>query len=468
MFFRKYKTELFIFCAAIISQLIFLFIFIHLSGQPQILSGDGREYYTLGQNLLEHGQFRLSLGVGSLPESLRTPLYPLFIALCLSAVHQIWFISLIQIILSALIALVLYQLSRFLLTGRWQILPVILYLANPYTWFTSAWVMSEILYTLFFILSIYFLFKYLHVHRLLLLAFSILLLALTVLVRPVSFYLFFLYFLFIVIYQIFSHNNWRCITRSVILFIATCLLLIFPWCYRNYQVFNSFQLSSVQNYNLYFYNARLLYATVNGLDKDSAEELLNQRAANDLAPLALANKINYADWRRSLLAASYYKNQALMIFKSHILSYVRLHLVGTLPFFFDSGWRDVLAALNIDVGQPKSLTLLLTQSDFLGIWNNITQNFVYFTIFVLGKLYYLLMFILAFLAVFFVPRRIRLYTVIIYLLILYFAAVSSPVANARYRYPVEPLILLVATMGLSSLSKGRLPDQSSGVNIKTS
>ncbi|KKS39645.1 MAG: hypothetical protein UV02_C0060G0009, partial [Candidatus Kuenenbacteria bacterium GW2011_GWA2_42_15] len=40
---------------------------------------------------------------------------------------------------------------------------------------------------------------------------------------------------------------------------------------------------------------------------------------------------------------------------------------------------------------------------------------------------------------------------IIYFLILYFAVVSSPVANARFRYPVEPLMLITATVAISAM-----------------
>ncbi|HOZ36494.1 MAG TPA: glycosyltransferase family 39 protein [bacterium] len=462
------KKELIIFFFALIIQSIFLIIFIHLAGEQQILSGDGREYYTLGKNLLTTGQFRLSLAPAGLPESLRTPFYPLFLAFCLFLINQIWFISLMQIFISGLIAVLLYRLSRLFLTGRWQLLPVILYLANPYTWLTSVLAMSEVLYTLFFLLAVYSLFRYLQKNAWSPLVASVFWLAVSILVRPVSYYLFFCYFIFLVIYQIIRSKNSRAIIYIVLIFFTAWSLFIFSWSWRNYRSFDRFQISSIQNYNLYFYNARLAYATVNGIAKDGAKDILRQRAAADLSPLALARNINYEDWRRSLFATDYYQQQAMTILKPHIFSYAKLHFIGTLPFFFDAGWRDVFATLNIDIGQSQSLTLFLTHGDLSAIWHNITQNAVYFLVFALGKIYYLLIFILVLSAGFWAPRRDRLSIWIIYFLILYFATVSSLVANARYRYPVEPLMLIVAVISLANIfsSIGPLSNPSPNAKIK--
>ena len=445
------KVEFLIIVATLTVQLLFLIIFIHFAGEQKIISNDGLEYYTLGKNLLTEGKFSLFTGDGHLMESLRTPLYPLFITLTLFILDKIWFISLLQIILSGFIAVIIYRLSAFFLPGRWLLLPVVLYLSNPYTWFASVLAMTEVLYTVFSLLAVYFLFRYLQNFDWKTLAVSVFLLAASILIRPVSFYLFFGYGLFIATYLTAKFKSYRQTIGCVLIFLSAWLIFVLPWSWRNYELFGRFEISSIQNYNLYFYNARLFYAGVNNLSKDETILTFRNKAKDHFSPRALIVGVSYDDYRRSLLASEYYNHEALGILAPHIFSYARLHLIGMVPFFTDAGWRDLLSALNVDIGQAQSLTLLLTQGKFSAIWENITQTPLYFSIFILGKIYYALILVLILAAFFLVPRRQRFWILIIYFLILYFAVVSSPVANARFRYPVEPLMLITATVAISAM-----------------
>ena len=211
------KVEFLIIVATLTVQLLFLIIFIHFAGEQKIISNDGLEYYTLGKNLLTEGKFSLFTGDGHLMESLRTPLYPLFITLTLFILDKIWFISLLQIILSGFIAVIIYRLSAFFLPGRWLLLPVVLYLSNPYTWFASVLAMTEVLYTVFSLLAVYFLFRYLQNFDWKTLAVSVFLLAASILIRPVSFYLFFGYGLFMAVvlkFPVFKITIFTFITRA--------------------------------------------------------------------------------------------------------------------------------------------------------------------------------------------------------------------------------------------------------------
>ncbi len=108
---------------------------------------DSREYYQLAMNLAHHGRFSQSESPPLVPDTWRTPGYPLFLAFCLlpgdnSSLELIvvqQFLNLINTLLLAFMAQKYMSTRRALLVG-------LLFVFEPYHHFYSLWLMPTTLF----------------------------------------------------------------------------------------------------------------------------------------------------------------------------------------------------------------------------------------------------------------------------------------------------------------------------------
>ena len=445
------KKIIYLFVFSLIIQIIFLLLFLNTAGELALTTGDGAKYLSLAKNLLNRHQFILYDQPDILPQSFRTPLYPLFVAGCLAITSKLWFISVIQILITCFNVFLIYKISLLFLNKKWALVPSILFILNPFVLYSSVIIMSEVLFLLFFLLSIYYLISYLKNQDYKKIIPIFLFLAISTLIRPVSYYLLVVFLIAIIIILIKQKINYKKIAITLVLAILSWAIIITPWMYRNYKIFNSFSLASVQNYNLYFYNARLLYSKTNNRSKDKVEADFWKKTESDLTPAAANRQVSTYSYIKSLYAGSYLKDKAFSIIFNHPFTYANIHLIGSASFFFDAGWRNVADVFRLNIGQPKNLSLLLSQYKYKLIFSNITQNSIYFILFSIEKIYYFIIFILAILGIIKSPKDKRIYFLLLIGLILYFSLTSGPVASARYRYPIEPFILILSVWGLSGL-----------------
>lgn len=121
---------------------------------------DEIDYQMLAENILNHHEF--SYGVGQ-PHALRPPLYPIF----LSAIYFITggvhlnAIRIIQIIFSLGIIIILYLLGKSLFDKRIGILASFIFAVYPSFIFFTHLLLTEVLFTFFLILFVYFFLNFL-------------------------------------------------------------------------------------------------------------------------------------------------------------------------------------------------------------------------------------------------------------------------------------------------------------------
>jgi len=440
------------------------------SGAAALTRPDTQSYLLPGRNLLLHGAF----ATNGLPELLRTPGYPLFLAL--ATLTGPIAASLIQILLSVLsVALVARLASQVFATGptaggsaaqwdtaavrsprRRQLAPpqvaqaaigptaggagaAWIFAFEPLSVLYSILLLPETLFLFLFLLSLERLTQFLRTQNLRTLAFAGLALAAATFVRPVTYYL----PIPLALGLSFALRHAPSLRVKAP---AVLLLTVLPWL-ALWQLRNRIEtgfpgFSAIPTQNLYFYTA----AEVTGrLQHQSLAEVQNQLGyTSDQNFLALHPES--ARWTQSQRIA-FMQAAALCTLRSHPATALHAYLAGSLRTAFNPGAAVLLSLFNAPIHEsvfarerdqgPLSAWLWLARDHPLQ-----TALMAAFTIF-LAALY-------AFAVCGAIRSPAPRSTLCLLLGVsLYFLAVSGGAAGiARLRLPVMPVLCVLAAAGL--------------------
>lgn len=228
--------------------LIFLFAFVirfiavlSFSAGYQVLSADAADYDRFAINLLSGKGFIDP--VTELPTSSRTPLYPLFLAVIYYFFgHSYFAVRIVQCILGSLLCIIIFYTGKALFEKKVGLLSAAILCAYPpyifYSFFGGpVFLLSENLFT--FLLGIFTLFviKILFIKTNFINSFiSGLLTGLLVLTRPV--FALFPFFLAVLIF--YKEKSIFFTVRQTLVILAGFLVIIAPWAGRNYIVHKAF------------------------------------------------------------------------------------------------------------------------------------------------------------------------------------------------------------------------------------
>jgi hypothetical protein len=225
---------------------------------------------------------------------------------------------------------------------------------------------------------------------------------------------------------------------TTLVFLAAFGLMALPWVARNKQVSGVAGFSSASAYNLFYYNAPLFIAYHEQIPAEKALARLEAR----LAPAGTDD--------RSLARGPEWIAVATEEIQSAPISYALFHISRTAPFFVGSSLKHALIdlpAVTEYCGANWQVSRINELPDSGAILSALKNEG---GIYALERLGWLALFLGGIWAVLF-DRRHRYGIALSWLFILYFAALTGPVACARYRLPAEPFLLIAGTMGLQSL-----------------
>ena len=221
-----------------------------LADETVFASVDARGYHILATNLLQRGAFSLQTDPPYLPDGIRTPLYPAFLALILSiggdASHAV---PLAQALLDTMTVALVYGLVSRLVTPRRGLLAALLYALNPISPLFIGERLTEIGLAFLLALTFYVFSIGLETghRRLALLAASGFLSACCILLKPNLVALPLILALGLVVHN--RHPSWR-MTREAGVLLGVALLGLSPWLARNRLVFGQWFLSLAFEDNL--------------------------------------------------------------------------------------------------------------------------------------------------------------------------------------------------------------------------
>ncbi len=242
-----------IFAAAVV-RLTLLAVILARMGESILVQTDTKSYLDPGINLLRHGSF---VADGA-PDLLRTPGYPLFLAV--TSFAGLRFAALANVILSVLCVLLIWKLGRAIFQDDRIALGAAWILAfEPLSITYSFLLITEPLFLTLLLLSLERMAAFLRQRRLPMLAISGLWLAAATFVRPVTYYLpaALALGLFVVFARV-PKLRWQAP--------AVLLICVLPWLgawqVRNWVETGYRGFSSVAEVNLYFFNAADVTARV--------------------------------------------------------------------------------------------------------------------------------------------------------------------------------------------------------------
>lgn len=450
-FWFRDKTEGWIFLVALVLGLAFLVLLWRQSAGDlarTVLTGDAVSYFQLARQ----PSYFFSLDIRPLPETpdafLRTPGYPLFLAPILRlAQDSILAVFVVQVIISALSAVLIYRIANLLQFPKLVGLGAgLLFALEPNIAVYAVSIITEPLFVFLLLLFTYLLVGGLLKNKLDKKRYLFLgmLSGFTVLVRPVL-YPFIFVIIAVLAFYLIKQTRGRTWLKLTLIFTAGIYLLVFPWLLRNKIIFNTWSVSSISGVHAFLSYAVPFYAYQHGVNKNAAETELMKR----IKLLTVGDKY---DLRNSAI----YKKFAREIITADLPGYLFFHAANTTAFFLGNGYRNIPRDLGFSSAYPAvnlSTVRLLINRQFGVLLGFFRSHPVYLAVFAGGAVLWFLitLFMLYGLltGLFRESDRIKKYFLIFCgLAILYFAAVAGPEAYYKMRMPVNPFIFILAFYGL--------------------
>lgn len=438
--------------------------------------GDANHYRVLAEALVEKHAFVIPSGV---PESDRTPGYPLFLAVFYALTRNWVLVAFWQSLLLALVPILTYFLANRFFGRTVGLLAGFLTAMDPNRLFNSSVLLSDGLFTLLFLASLVLFLKL--GDELVKSPWSILavgfILGYATLVRQVGLLLplIFLFYLFLskkvepsdpytLQYSevlrgtkprtesrklIISQWLRRCLSdvwvkfpslKLIVLLMGGFFLFVVPWSLRNKIVFNTWQLSPEGLRIAAYHHVPAFLEFKSGKPSQESKRELDRKLAEA------------GIWEESFGGEKIYLEYIRKNIRFRDLpAYMFFYAVKTTPFFLNDGLRDLARFLGFSSSTSfPNITTLILNGNFAELIKVLLHDWKNTSLLILGAGFMFLCLCLAAYGVFIFFRNRdpnRLLVFFLALLILYFALASGPVSNFRLRLPVMPLILILAVNG---------------------
>ena len=400
---------------------------------------DTVEYQMLAENMLNEHRFALSPEAPT--EFARVPGYPVFIALILVIFHTMLVVPVIQIALTAGTVALIYLIGARYFPRPIALFAAALYMIDPIVMFATFWPLSESLFMLLFIGSIYAIDTPAKRTWLPFLVAGILL-GLSAYARHAGLYL----SPIIACIPAIRALSWHISLRNAAIFIVAALIVMSPWMIRNYSLSGHFAFSSFTNWELFVSNMSIFEQARTGIDYQEIMKMYS-------APLGTSDE--------HLLRQFTYSDQLGAIWKekifAHPYQYALFHALTTLKLFVSSSIVIVTyhmhqaGILPGDHAQGPGTWGMLLQHR----WSDaLVQTFTHIPR-LIERIFLALMYANAFytaILALFKRRKESAWIVCIFVLInVYAAMVGTQSDDTKYRIVIEPFIFMLGAYGLYTL-----------------
>lgn len=395
---------------------------------PIVMTGDSKAYVYLAQNLLEHGVFSVYREPPFEPDSFRAPGAPVLLAGIFALFGVTIVAVLVHALVAALVPVLLYILARPL-HERAAFWSAILFAFDPVRLFAAASLLSDSFFVMLLFVALITIEKARETRALKWILITGVTLGFSVLVRSIAIFLPILFAL----YSVISIRPVRRGLSFAALCVVAAYLIVLPWSYRNHILFDSWNVSAVGTANLVVYNAPEYLKWFP--DERGSAVLAEFQAKQESLPyheaLTLARSAEYTDTFRDIV-------------RGHEVSYVFFHVVKTIPFFITDGLRDTLR-LFIDMGSMPNLSTAIMSGDVSLIMKYLRAGGIAIVLLLLGTAFWGIISLFCFAEGVRAFVKREWFPILFYISIIgYFALLTGPVANARYRLPVAGIMMFLA------------------------
>ncbi|MDR0765085.1 MAG: glycosyltransferase family 39 protein [Synergistaceae bacterium] len=419
--FRK-NLCLKIFISALVFHLLAAAGIFYLSGKDvsTLHTPDTASYVATAAELVKYGTF----SADGIPEIMRTPGYPLFLAIFIGLPKWELFVVAAQCFIAGLMAVVTYKLAESLGGARAGLFAAFFFTVAPLTARYNSYILTERLSSFLTALLCFAMFKFLRKPGMTAIILAAAAIAYGAFVRPIAMYLPYCVIAFLIFWGIAKKIN---VLRLVALLAVFSLISIAPiklWEYRNFLASGYRGFSSNSAICLYFYNSARVLAR---LENKPFTPVVVMPERNGLSEGEMFNLMN---------------EEAKGIIMDNLFVYAQIHLAGMLQTLLQPGMGSIR--------QEKEKSG--DASTFQRIKNRIIETPLKFIIYVSLAISLAFGYILS-LAAFVKYVKIHTFEIVFLALIAaYFTTLSGGTdAYNRFRQPFSFIIAIFAGTGINWL-----------------
>jgi 4-amino-4-deoxy-L-arabinose transferase-like glycosyltransferase len=446
---RSGRNERLLLAGILLGALAFrlgVFLAVYAEDPTRILTADSMSYVDSARALVQVGRFALAPDLPDVPQTVRTPGYPLFIA----GLYAIFGERHAPVILAQLVVSVatvgLVYLIGVRFWGATAATMAILILALDYTTFLySQLLLTETLFTFALVLTVWIAIRFLLAEQrrpryALYLGLG---LALQALIRPISYYLIFVILPGVLLIGTRSRWKRKELATVSLLILLPWVLLVGGWQVRNWLETGSWEFSHIRGVNLLAYRGADIVAKRDGISLEAARQSIQE---------TIGDTEGMSEGERSELFA----RKGLELIRRYPLLFAQSQLQGAAKMMLVPGEGGLLEYLGMPPGDEGALgdVLRLSIPDYLHKW--LVGRSIQFLIFMAAGLYLVGLYGLAAGGVWhsLVRDRFQRFAHLLVLgIILYFVVVSAgPEAYARFRVPIMPFLVLYAGRGVARVA----------------
>lgn len=415
----------------------------------RFFASDSYQYIESAKTIIQFGTFSHSLEQPEIPELIRTPGYPIFIAAIFSIFGQnVKILILFQIILSIFSILIFYKiLIELFHSQRIALFGSLIFFCDPISYSLNYYVLTETLFQFLIISFIYFGNRLIKNEK----SFSNfillgLILATAILVRPIAQFIFVSMLIGLSIYLFILKYHFSKVLKHLLTFSIPIIICVGGWMVRNNHVSERFVLSNMSAINVFHFKAPGVLSVEHEIPLEKAQQQIigNINMWDYVGKHPSSEKIN--DW----------SEKSISIIGQNPLSFIKIMGIGITNTLFGPGdgqFYSLLGYKNIRNG-PLGDILRLPRSQYGNKW--LFDNPSLFVLFIWAVGYLLFLYIGLAISIFRVHilDENKLSFLFIGLLLLYFILFSGGLeTNYRFRAPMIPMLIIFSLPGLLVIYK---------------
>jgi 4-amino-4-deoxy-L-arabinose transferase-like glycosyltransferase len=375
-------------------------------------------------------------------DTFRTPGYPMFIALFYSLFGEApWVVLLAQAFVDLATMYVIFKIGQLVFTERVGLIAAALFAFDTNTMFATTTLLTETLFVCVLMAGFYCYLRALLRFDLASAVAGGLLLALATLIRPVAEYFFVILIVFALLWMTAGTVKSRLRTAAILS--LAFALTIAPWAYRNYALYDTVALSSIQGENLLFWQVTYARTWETGRAPEDIEAEFRAEAASR----------GYQDGGNPFENAAIAQELAVEYINSHPLAYASRLMTGILHTFTNLGTAGIAKTLGFTATQLPPEVMFSSDSEL----QLVSRFFATKTPFEIAIGMFVLCMLIAHYSAFalgattlLASRRLAI-LILFCMAIAYFAVTSGPIGLARFRLPMTPLYLLIGSVFIDRL-----------------
>ena len=437
------KDNKYLIVAMGVALLIRMVIFFQIFPDIGIISAsDQSKYIRLSEYISSNWDFGFGFGSG------RLPLYPLFISLCKLVLDNLFWVLIVQNVISLSTVFIGYKLG-LLFSRKIAITTAFFTAINLNFAIESNLILTESIFYPVYYLFLYYLVKYSISKNFYDILYSGIVLGICTLIRPVTMYM----PLFIAVYLIFQTKVSSTLKmKHTLLFVFMFLIIISPWLYRNHSIYGQAGLTSQGwgHINSYVVPYVMQYEEKIDITAAKSKSRMLWEQKRDLLPENIVESPFSLDHEGKKFGLSYLTNASLP---------------SLLKAWFWGGMKNIFSPVTVELAFILNMDRTLFHES---PGNNVptqlmnfifkNKNRVYSAMMVLG-----LLSILVFRSIqsWGAWRMIKLYPAsfaVCLITISYFLIISGPVGYAKYHIPIEPILALLTAFCFEKPDYAKITD----------